>query len=208
MLTLNAEIRRKETEIYDSPCVVEKVIELSPADFDKFKRDLNVQHSFIEENMDLMRVDRDNIWHCLLVMGEGCDDGVLVESEGFGYARYTAHVPGAAALIAQEKQVFGYNALKEFCAQMTQAVETVVRAGMSENTDGCWYVESETLLKLTGIDIRQDDTRNLFFDMLNERSEVVNWFYNEDLSGIGLDFAPELISGQGPEQTSGMGLRL
>lgn len=204
MLTLNAEIRRKETEIYDSPCVVKKVIELSPADFDKFKRDLNVQHSFIEENMDLMRVDRDNIWHCLLVMGKGCEDGVLVESEGFGYARYTAHVPGAVALIAQEKQAFGYDTLKNFCAQITDAVETVVRTGLSENTDGGWYMKSETLLKLTGIDIRQDDTRDLFFNMLNERSEVVNWFYNEDLSGIGVEFDPKLCSGQEPEQASGM----
>lgn len=37
--------------------------------------------------MDLM-CEKDGVWHCLLVTGEGMEDGVLVESEGSSYARY------------------------------------------------------------------------------------------------------------------------
>lgn len=39
--------------------------------------------------------EKDGVWHCLLVAGEGMDEGVLVESEGSAYARYSAFVPFA-----------------------------------------------------------------------------------------------------------------
>ena len=34
-----------------------------------------------------MYVDTEGVSHCLLVLGEGSDDGILVESEGSSYAR-------------------------------------------------------------------------------------------------------------------------
>ena len=48
--------------------------------------------------------DVDGVRQCLLVMGESSEDGVLVDSSGYGYARYAAHVP-AARLILQNEQM-------------------------------------------------------------------------------------------------------
>ena len=45
--------------------------------------------------------EKDGVWHCLLVAGEGMDEGVLVESEGSAYARYSAFVPFAQEIIRQ-----------------------------------------------------------------------------------------------------------
>lgn len=129
-------------------------------------------------------------------------------SEGVGYTRYTTHLPGDAALLAQEKQAYGYDTLKQFCAHLADAVAVVVRKGLSENENSSWYIESNTLQELTGIDIYIERDRELFFSMLDERQEVVNWFCNEDLSGIGLDFDPKLCLEQDAEQTSNMGMRL
>lgn len=41
--------------------------------------------------------------HCLLVLGWDCDDGILVRTEGSGYARYAAFIPGARLLLAAEE---------------------------------------------------------------------------------------------------------
>ena len=54
----------------------------------------------MKENVDLM-YEKDGVWHCLLVAGEGMDEGVLVESEGSAYARYSAFVPFAQEIIRQ-----------------------------------------------------------------------------------------------------------
>ena len=47
------------------------------------------------------------MWHCLLVTGEGMEDGVLVESEGSSYARYSAFVPSVKEIMEQ------YQAMQE-----------------------------------------------------------------------------------------------
>ena len=52
--------------------------------------------------MDLM-CEKDGVWHCLLVTGEGMEDGVLVESEGSSYARYAAFVPSVKDILEQHQ---------------------------------------------------------------------------------------------------------
>ena len=79
---------------------VEKVITLPSEQYAYFTQHLMKEHDFIKENVDLM-YEKDGVWHCLLVAGEGMDEGVLVESEGSAYARYSAFVPFAQEIIRQ-----------------------------------------------------------------------------------------------------------
>ena len=46
-----------------------------------------------------MHGDSNGVYHCLLLTGEGRNDGLLVESEGYGYCRYASHVPNVSGLI-------------------------------------------------------------------------------------------------------------
>lgn len=71
---------------------IEKVIELSRVDFDEFSTHLLVDTPFIQQNAHLMRVDEQDRWHCLLVHDESRNRGILVESDGYPYARYAAYV--------------------------------------------------------------------------------------------------------------------
>jgi len=40
-----------------------------------------------------MYCDKDDVFHCILVTSNEHDFGILVESEGYHYARYTAYLP-------------------------------------------------------------------------------------------------------------------
>ena len=71
--------------------VIEKVIELSAANYMHFTKNLLDDFDFIEANIDLMYVDTDQVKHCILVIEAGKTSGVLVESEGYSYARYAAY---------------------------------------------------------------------------------------------------------------------
>ena len=90
----------KEPEIDTKEFQVEKVITLPSEQYAYFTQHLMKEHDFIKENVDLM-YEKDGVWHCLLVAGEGMDEGVLVESEGSAYARYSAFVPFAQEIIRQ-----------------------------------------------------------------------------------------------------------
>lgn len=105
MLKLNAIFERKIDHFHETDCVVEKTVELQEAEYRDFKNHLLRDMPFIAENRDWMRVDENGIAHCLLVLGEGSLEGVLVNSEGYDYARYASLVPGARGLATlQQKQ--------------------------------------------------------------------------------------------------------
>jgi len=102
-MKLNATLHCKDSEIYTSACEVEKVIQLTDVQFLYFKMDLLHEYPFIKENAEFMFTDGDRVRHCLLVMGETERDGVLVDNEGYDYARYTALVPNAKDLLLMEQ---------------------------------------------------------------------------------------------------------
>ena len=74
---------------------VEKVVVLSDAEYASFRKEGFVQDQiFLFENCNYMWFDpTESCWHCLLVKGEPSREGILVEAEGYSYARYAAHVP-------------------------------------------------------------------------------------------------------------------
>ena len=50
-------------------------------------------YEFIKENIDVMYCDGEEVFHCIFVTSNEHDFGILVESEGYHYARYTAYLP-------------------------------------------------------------------------------------------------------------------
>ena len=70
--------------------VIEKTIILTDENYKDFASDLFEDRDFIKENIDLMYQDRENKWHCILVTTADKKSGILVESEGYEYARYAA----------------------------------------------------------------------------------------------------------------------
>ena len=75
-----------KTEAY-----VEMTILLDKDDFDEFASDLLEDRDYIKDNVDKMYVDNNDVEHCILVTYDGSEDGILVQSEGYHYARYSAY---------------------------------------------------------------------------------------------------------------------
>ncbi len=97
-----AQFRRKESVLQQDECEIEKVVELSREEFHHFKNNMLDDYDFISENSDLMCVDKTGTTHCILVLGDDYDEGILVNSEGSAYARYSALLPNARSFIEQQ----------------------------------------------------------------------------------------------------------
>ncbi len=87
--------------------VIETVVVLSDEKFADFMRSGLLQDKlFLFDNLDKMWFDpAERVWHCLLVKGETSRDGILVEAEGYSYARYAAYVRDCARLRLREVPV-------------------------------------------------------------------------------------------------------
>ena len=103
---INAKLNRKDSEVEFKRCSVDEIIELEEEEFSYFCKHLLDDYSFIADRKDMMGVDEDGIPHCLLVLGKSSDDGVLVESEGSDYARYSCFIPNARDIV--ENQCIAY----------------------------------------------------------------------------------------------------
>lgn len=90
-------------EIRTDEYKVEAVVVLDAEEFEDFRRRLFVARDFIADNRDYMYLDQNGISHCLLVLGEGKPDGILVDSGLSQHAKFTSFLPNAADFM--EKQI-------------------------------------------------------------------------------------------------------
>lgn len=165
MFNIDAVMRRKDTEIEAEPCVVAKVIELPMDDFFRFRNHLLEDYSFLTDNNDLMGFDDDNNRHCLLILGKDYDDGILVDTQGCSYARYTAHVPNGRQLA----EINQYQSLNDFNQRMVAVAEDVTSKVLENHDGGVYYIGEKD------IPISIDDrmfSYPLLSEMLSERDEI------------------------------------
>lgn len=170
MLKIRAKLENKPSYLHGYDCEIEKVIELDAKEFDAFVVYPLADQDFITEFNDLMYRDSEDAYHCLLVLGVDRPDGVLVEAEGYDYARYAAYVPQARAYIEHEAQKFA-----DDCVNITP------------NDDGTISVYLEDIENFTGASVPADNClTRIFFEALenDHRVEMVQWADVDDCISI------------------------
>lgn len=87
---------------------VVKVIQLTAQQFHHFSANLLRDMPFIAANRDLTGHDK-GVTRCLLVTTRSNQDGILVDCQGFNYARYSAYVPDKRSLDLRDVVVDHYD---------------------------------------------------------------------------------------------------
>ena len=105
--------------------VVEAVHTLSHAEFENFSDSLLESYPFIAERADSLGVDEQDRCRCLLILDEDDDNGILVHSAGYDYARYTSYYPNAKMHLKNE---------------IRQVAEAIVRDRFGDTENGSWIV--------------------------------------------------------------------
>ncbi len=99
-MKINANFKRKDDEIRTTECIIEHVEFLSNSGFNYFSKNLLDDHLFIENNIDYMFYD--GVQHSILAVNEETGDGILVDSSGSAYARYSSFVPKILPYIKEQ----------------------------------------------------------------------------------------------------------
>lgn len=73
---------------------IEKQVILTDTDYAEFAANMKEDYEFLFSNHRFMYYEPDRQrWHCLLVTGEHAAGGILVDSEGYSHAEYSALIP-------------------------------------------------------------------------------------------------------------------
>ena len=172
MLKLSAIFSSKESAIKAQECIVAKVIRLPGAAFDSFSRNLLRDHDFIIDSNRLVVGSEDGKRRCLLVVGEGRRDGILVDSQGYDYARHSAVVPNVEAALTAGR----YSALGELNKKLSTMVDTISEQAGAADPRGRGTVDLNVWGEMLGIDLNNGNTlRSTVLAMLDERPEIMDW---------------------------------
>ena len=119
-----------------------------------------------------MLYDDEGRCHCLLVVGEGRRDGILVNPEGGSYARYSAFMPNVEAFLS----VGRYSALAELNKKLVTMVDTIAGQAGVATPDGRGVVNLNDWGEMLNIDFATNNTlRSTVLEMLNNRAEIRDW---------------------------------
>ena len=109
--------------------IVEKAIAIPHEKFEALTNITHKSYDFIAQNKADMYYDEDNNCHCLLVYDKGSGDGLLINSEGNSYAKYSAFIPNAKAMLEQhELELSGLKAVKAPITESEKRLLSVISA--------------------------------------------------------------------------------
>ena len=110
-LILNANMICKADRFVPKKCAVEKVIEVSHEEFRHFIENPTGRNYYLPQYKDLMGF-YDGSFHCVLFVDDKSGDGLLINSEGADYARYSQYIPNAREIIQRHEQTAALDNLK------------------------------------------------------------------------------------------------
>jgi len=99
---MNGKLIHKASDHNTKRCEVEKWVFLPHSDFERLKANPYQEHEAITAARDLMYEDK-NAYHCIMLLDEYGEDGLLIEAEGFDYPRLSMFVSDAALIYERYK---------------------------------------------------------------------------------------------------------
>ncbi len=131
-----------------------------------FTNNMLNDYDFIDRHSARLCVGSDNVVNALLVVNKQGEDGILVNSEGSAYARYSAYLPFAGHLLD-----YYVNMIADYC----------VTEGTQNTSDGAWAISFDEIYEHCNVDIGEDSgIDELVLHELQMRDEVAEAIQIED----------------------------
>ncbi len=162
----SARLTKRKVDLIVNKCKVEAVTELDRETFASFKNHMDYEYGFIHEHLNYMYEDRDAVSHCLLILGVGENDGVLVNSCGEDYALYSALLPNARDFMQKQIQTMA---------------EDLIKQGTAQTANGSWVVGFDEVSQHFDTTVTpQNGIGQMLIAELEARDEVAEIIATED----------------------------
>lgn len=164
--------------------VVEGVILLPHYRYKAFSENLLAYTDFIEDQTH--NLGTDDLGRCcsLLVLDEDGDDGILVHSAGYAYARYSAYYP---------------NAKKQLKNEIKEIADSIIKGRFGQTDKGTWIIGFDDIKEHFDMTVTPNNgIGSMLLEELEAREEIDEIVATEDCIQITsyLDQVPEDTSSQ------------
>jgi len=148
------------------------VVVLPDDQYEQFTKNMLREYDFIRQHQDEM-YQKGDVVHCILVKGQNSQGGVLVNSEGGSYARYTAYLPAAESFLAQQALLEENGPQLREISQEELAMMYGQHILWAEGGDGIGQQAVFSNCLLSGLDLRGMQFNNAVFrDAVFEKTRM------------------------------------
>lgn len=131
-MIVKADLKCKQTDFDLPKCSIEKLIRLTPSEYTAFVSEPLGYYDFLREfNAEGYEYSPDSI-PCLLLIGKCRTDGFIIDTQGYDYAWYTAHIPNAGQLAIAFKYPSLDNAVRETALVADAEMQKMLKSGSAE----------------------------------------------------------------------------
>lgn len=157
-------VLRNKMEFWECDrCQIDVSVTLPHSEFEDFRHNTLRDQDFIANSLSDLEKTNDKTRHCIMVLDEEADDGILVDPQGYNYARYSAYIPNAKQLMQTQ-----YPSLDDFNDRMRRAVDKYVGLALENHDNGKYSFDIEDVNRHYDCENFNSD---LFVDMIGECAE-------------------------------------
>lgn len=181
-MNFKARFERKENTPDVSEADIVGVTELSREQYSRFYGQMLNDYDFIADYANETYDDGERK-HCLLVLCEGDDDGILICSEGSAYARYSSYLPKARKILEDEIRC---------------VADRMIKGRFGDTGKGSWVIGFDDIKEHFDLTVSPTNgIGEMLIDELERREEIGEIIATEDCMEITqfLDNCPEGLSG-------------
>jgi len=158
MLITKAILQRKISEFNTQNCMIEGIELMNGSEFKEFRNNLLEDRDFIIERKEEMYRDSMGQIHGLLALDMEGGDGILIDSQGHDYARYTAFMPNIKAYIEE---------------QISIAAEQIIKEAAENSSNGSWAIYYDEIEENQGLIVKENNgIGTMLLDILHRREEI------------------------------------
>ena len=174
---MNGKLIHKASDHNTKRCEVEKWVFLPHSDFERLKANPYQEHEAITAARDLMYEDK-NAYHCIMLLDEYGDDGLLIEAEGFDYPRLSMFVPDAKSIYDRYQTSESELKLHDMIKDTVEKIAELAHTGKTDFTSAD-MIDMDEVVSLV---------KNAIVLQLAQRDDI-KMAKNTD---IGVDFQPDI----------------
>ena len=192
MLTTKAIFERKIPAFDAQVCVINGIEVMDENEFEEFSNNLLEDRDFIIDRKEEMFIDSTGQIHGLLALNVESGDGILIDSQGHKYARYTAFMPNIKPYIEQ---------------QISIIAEQIIKEAAENTSNGSWAIYFDEIEESYGIVVKENNgIGTLLLDELTSRDEIAEIEVLDDCYDmtIYLDYCSNLDEEIKPSQNMNM----
>ena len=157
-MQINAALRVKQAAIIEQPCIIADIMELPESEYALLYQDLLKERGYFLGMKDIgSYVDGQRC--CVLVLGEGQEDGILIDTQETACARHSAFISNARTLVKVHTR---------------ELADYLISEGTEHTEDGRWSATYEELYHHFGAYVTDTNGNGRLLKAELERRDEVN----------------------------------